>query len=565
MNKNILNITVNDLLVFSELHDKASIAFLLMILLGSNCLVQASSSNFLFEKTSYEDGIKKKQINSSGRFDGYNLYTLQRYNSDTWQIINRTLIISDLEGRLYFSKEIPANAPGLNDAEFINSTTIIYGDNNGARLWNIETDETKYLGFNGHHDYEKNYAAETYFSLSVELLERENDSYLFDRVIEYNQNGEEIWSASVSNFVSHTHWCPYEDMSGSNIDLTHTNSIIYDDVEDVIYLNIRNTNTFYKINHTTGEAIWGLGEFGNFTMFDIYGNERDNLFYHSHGLEQISDNKFLMFDNDLHNQTNGINQGSRLLEITIDEDKMFANVTWEWISSEDYFTGWFGDCDFLPNNNYLGVFGAQTRPDSTYSARLVEVNSEGEIVWEHSYEWIGSDTFGVYRMERFRFEPIVSEPSYHNLGENDSFLEWDVWYNFRTRTEFQGQYFISVNDTLVENGTIKFPKYWEGTKVRYNISPTDYVENEVSLVVSDEAGHLSNETDRYEPLGKISPVKVKPIGLILGLSIGLGVPVLSVMIVFVWLRFVLKKPILKNLIGKIKQVKSNLSFKMKKT
>ncbi|MCE7741907.1 MAG: hypothetical protein GOP50_05570 [Candidatus Heimdallarchaeota archaeon] len=505
----------------------------LLILQSSIGLSYLQIEGFCYQDLSKE--VEYDQINS-GRFEGYNLYTVQRYDSDTWKQINRTLVISDLSGNIYFSKEIPVNSAGLNNAEFINSTTILYGDKNGAYLWNFETDVSNDLNFNGHHEYERNYANNTYFSLSVEPIEIDGASYLFDRIIEYDEDGEEVWSVSTSSFVSHTHWCPYEDMSGSNRDLTHSNTVFYDDAEDVIYINVRNTNTFYKIDHKTGEPIWGLGEFGNFTLFDINGNERDILFYHTHGLEKISANKFSVFDNDEHNQTDGTNHRSRLLEITIDEDKMYANVSWEWISPVDYYSGWFGDCDLLPNNNYLGVFGAQTRPDTTYGARLVEVNTEGEIVWEYSYERAGSDTFGIYRVERFRFEPIVSEPTYYSLGENDSYLEWDVRYNFRAKTEFEGQYFISLDNSLVENGTIELPRFWKSTKVRHNISPTDYAEHKVSLVISDEAGHLSNETDRYEPIGTISHESVGRIGLVLGLSLGLGIPSLSGIIAVIWKR-----------------------------
>ncbi|MCE7740812.1 MAG: hypothetical protein GOP50_00005, partial [Candidatus Heimdallarchaeota archaeon] len=447
---------------------------------------------------------------------------------------------------IYFSKELPTYSVSVQDAEFINSTTILHGDKDGAILWNLETNKTKYLNFDGHHEYEKNYANDTYFSLSLEPIEVDDKTYLHDRIVEYDENGVEVWSASTSNFVSHTHWCPYEDMTGFQRDLTHSNSIVYDDVEDVIYLNVRNTNTFYKIDHKTGEAIWGLGEFGNFTLYDINGIERDILFYHTHSLEQISDNKFIMFDNDEHNQTDNTNHHSRLLEITIDEDKMFANISWEWIAPTDYFSAWYGDCDLLPNNNYFGNFGAQTRSDPTYCARLVEVNTEGEIVWEFSYERVSFNTFGIYRVERFRFEPIVSEPTYYSLGENDGYLEWDVWYNFRTRTEFEGRYYISLDNSLVENGTIEFPRFWKSTKVRYNISPTDYAENEVSLIVSDEAGHLSNETDRYEPIGSLSSENVKIIGIsIIGVAAGVLVALLSFAVYVVWRKLIKKKPLFK--------------------
>ena len=499
---------------------------LLVIILITSISIQGS---FAYSKGDTKSEINQiNQTSTDGRYEGYNLFVIIRFDGNTWRPINRSLVITDLSGNVYFAKDIPTYSGSLNDAEFINSTTILYGDDGGANLWNLETDTTRCLNFDGHHEYERNYANDTYFSISEEPIKIEGASYMFDRVFEYNEFGEAVWNVSTSSFISHTQWCPYQDLTGIHRDLTHTNTVQYDDREDMIYLNVRNVNTFYKLDHKTGEVIWGLGEYGNFTLFDIYGNERDALFYHSHGLEKISDNKFIMFDNDEHNQTDAANHHSRLLEITIDEDKMYANVTWEWISPTDYYSGWYGDCDLLPNNNYLGVFGSQTRPGTDYGARLVEVNPEGEIVWEYSYERAGFNTFGVYRMERFRFEPIVSEPTFHNLGENDSYVEWDVWYNYRSRTEFQGQYFITIDDNLTENGTIELQRFWQSTNVRLNISPTSYLEHEVSLVISDEAGHLSNETDRYEPIGALSPENTGRIGIPIIFTGGLLIPTLGV-------------------------------------
>ncbi|MCE7741911.1 MAG: hypothetical protein GOP50_05590 [Candidatus Heimdallarchaeota archaeon] len=508
--------------------------------------VQSFNLNNNIKYDYFFEVVKFDVTASSDRFEGYNLFVVERHDGVTWAAFNRTLVIADLDGNIYFTKELYTEGALADYAtEFVNSTTILYGDEDGSYLWNLETDITQYLNFSGHHDYERNYANDTYFALQGEIVKEEYNSYLFDRIIEYDSTGAEIWHVNTSNFVDFTQWCPYEDMSGSHRDLTHSNTVFYDEKEDVIYLNSRNLNTFYKIDHKTGDVIWALGEYGNFTLFDISGNEKDILFFHTHALEKIDYNKFIMFDNDEHNQTNITNFQSRLLEITIDEDKMYANVSWEWISPREYYSGIWGDCDLLPNGNFLGVFGVTGHPNTEYGARLVEVNITGDIVWEYSFAKAGSDVFGVYRIERFRFAPIVSTPTFHNLGVNDSYLEWDVWYNFRSKTFFEGEFYISKDDELVESGAIEFPRYWQNTTVRYNISETELGEHEVSLVVSDEAGHLSNDTDRYSSTGSISYRTLRKTGLVIGLSVGLGVSILAGVIVLVWFKFVKKKSIFK--------------------
>ena len=79
----------------------------------------------------------------SERFEGYDLFFFERKSSADYVIINRTLVISDLDGNLYFKRELDIEGALANfAAEFINSTTILYGDGNGANLWNIYTNDT---------------------------------------------------------------------------------------------------------------------------------------------------------------------------------------------------------------------------------------------------------------------------------------------------------------------------------------------------------------------------------------------------------------------------------------
>ena len=507
------------------------------LLLISTCVVQGIYQINNTKQEYHLELVKIDQADSNGSFGGFNLFVIERHDAVTWNIINRTLVISDLKGNLYFSKEIETGGPLANyAAEFINSTTILYGDSEGACLFNIETNTTRQLSFYGHHDYEKNYANNTYFALSGESIEINNDVYLFDRIIEYSDNGTELWNVNSTSFVNYTQWCPYEDMEGFFRDVTHSNTIFYDEDEDCIYLNSRNLNTFYKIDHKTGELLWSLGEYGNFTLFDLNGNEKDILFYHAHALEKIAANKFMLFDNDEHNQTNVMNHHSRLLEITIDIDKKYANASWEWISPVEYFRGWWGDSDLLPNNNRMGVFK---------SACLVEVNETGDIVWEYDFTATGSNTYSIYKAERFCSSPVVSAPIFVDEGEGSGYLEWNVWYNYRSKTEFTGKYHIMVDNEEVELGPVVFPKYWQSIQLRYNITSVYLEAHEFSLIVEDEGGHLSNITDRFSPIGSLSYESITKSGLILGLSLGLGIPFLAAIITIIWRKIIKKKPLLK--------------------
>ena len=495
-------------------------SLLLCFFLCTNTLFQMKANIETIE----QDNSTLEILLTDDAFEGYNLFVLERRNDQENEILNQTILITDLEGNIYLSREFPKTTSlDYLNIEFINSTTLLYGDFSDAKIWNIETNYTKSISMYGHHDYEKNYANDTYFAISKYVANIEGIDYLFDIVREYTEEGTVVWQLDTRNFTSHEYWCPYEDMVETWRDITHTNTVFYDEDEDMIYISCRSINTIYKIDHKTKEVVWSLGEYGNFRLFNRYGNEIDIMFYHQHALEKIDENSFLIFDNDEHNQTDNQNKQSRLLEFQIDTEKMFANVTWDWIAPETYYTGWYGDCDLLPNNNRLGTFGTSWHPGTRIGARLVEVDYDGKIVWKMDFDKISSESFVIYSMERFHFAPIVSEPRITDYGTNGSLVEWDIWYNFRSKTHFQGEYFITIDDELVETATIDFPKYWKPTTKSFHLDESYKDIQEISLVVADEGGHLSNESDLYSSTGKLSFKSYPSLALILGLSIGLPV------------------------------------------
>ncbi|MHA1446431.1 MAG: aryl-sulfate sulfotransferase [Candidatus Heimdallarchaeaceae archaeon] len=516
-------------------YSKLVAVFVILILLqtqitGTNGSISIST-NLLIQNSLDET--------SSNRFEGYNLLVLEQNNFSTGGFLSRKIVITDLDGNIIIERGI-SSEPLLADQsiEFINSTTLIYGDYGGAKLWNIETNVTVNLYFEGHHEIEMDHLRDTYFTLDSYEVDINEKTYLFDLINEYNSTGHLIRSIDTRNYVELWQTCPFEDELAI-LDLTHANSLVFDEDEDMMYLNCRSTNTFYKIDHQTGDLIWGLGEHGNFTMYDIYGNQRDYLFFHSHSLEKIGDDRFLLFDNDFHNQTDAMNRHSRLVEITIDEDKMQANVTWEWFAPTDYWSIIWGDCDLLPNNNKLGVFGHTAYLGESQGSKAIEVSNEGEIVWKLFSPIEEDELYEYYRMERIRFSPITSAPIFVDLEDNQYF-EWNVWYNFRSKTNFTGEYFIYLDNQLVENKNITFPKYWEPLKVKYYLGEITDGLHQISIVVADEGGHLSIDSEFYENIGSIKFRIGQKIELILGLSLGIGVPVLFVSF-FIWVKYLRKK------------------------
>lgn len=468
-------------------------------------------------------------------FEGYNLYILERENTETHSIIDRKILLTDLDNNIINEKKLGSNSV-LSDIKFINSSTILYGDNNGIRMWNIETNVSVDLGFGSHHEIAYNYRNNTFLALGGHIVDINGTLYNYDLINEYNSSGILVRSLDTQDYVEPWQICPYANVINVTIDITHANSISFDEDENAIYLNCRNTNTFYKIDYATGDLIWGLGEYGNFTMFDIYGNQKDFLFFHCHSLEKIAENKFLLFDNDFHNQTNAIDKQSRYVEITTDSDKMYANVTREWNSPTDYFSSLWGDCNLLPNDNLLGVFSYTMYQGKEIGSKLVEVNEEGEIVWILESPIEQEIKYTVNKVERFRFTPFVSNPKVTEEGDSIGF-DWKIWYNFNAKTEFSGEYYIYLDNRLLLQDNLTFPKYWQPTQVNCTLKDLEPGNHMISIIVKDEDNHFSNESEFYngEYLFKVKQSEA----LILGISLGIGIPVLIVTIIISW-KFLVK-------------------------
>lgn len=432
----------------------------------------------------------------NGVFDGYNLFVLQEKNQENNSSKLR-LMITDMDGKVIVKKNYLKEPRGLDNypVELFNATTVLLGADDGAVLWNFMTNTTEDLGFKGHHDLEYNANNNTFFTMKWYTATIGEKIYGFDWINEYDWQGNLLWSLNTRSFISPSMWCPFNDSYvGETRDLTHGNTVFYDSEEDVLYYCTRNCNTFYKIDHKTKEIIWGLGEYGNFTLFDRGGNLREHLFFHAHSVEKIDANTFILFDNDMHNQTNPGNQRSRIVEITVNETTMIAIESWSWTAPVEYYSNIWGDADLLPNGNRLGTFGTDTHPNTDLGARLVEVNDSGDVVWEMNFPKENDFRYGVYRMERFRFTPTLSSPPDVWVLPTDSVtISWQTWYNFRAKQPMQGSYSVYLNDTLIENGNHVFNKWWLPSNLTISLGNFSLGTYNLTIVLADEVNNTISD------------------------------------------------------------------------
>ena len=400
--------------------------------------------------------------------------------------------------------------------EFLNSTTILFGTDHGALIWNIYTNTSFLVPCNGHHEYEYNPNKDTIFTFKAYSIDIEGTIYRFDYINEYNLTGHLVWTLDTHSFISHTQWCPMRDLYGDQAGITHSNTIFFDPEEEIFYYNPRNLNTFYKIDHKTGKIIWGLGQYGNFTLYDLEGNQQESLFFHPHAIEQIDDNKFILFDNDYHNYVDPESKESRIVELRIDETTMTAKETWVWSAPLSYYSHAVGDADRLPNGNRLGTFGTTSHPNTTIGPRLVEVNNSGHIVWELNFPNSEEFNYKIHRSERFRWSPILNAPpDLKVLLDDEVVLSWQTWYNCRTKKKMNGSYILYQDGTPIKSGSHLYEKFWRPTNLTFNLGVLEKADYNFTLVITDESGHATSDSIAIQI---ITPSKINSTEIMISIS-----------------------------------------------
>ena len=262
-----------------------------------------------------------------------------------------------------------------------------------TNFWNVSSGAIQsFPNVIGHHDIEYDPLNNTFLTLQDYVRQVGSNFYLIDKIVHLDAAGNVLWSWDAYNYLPLSQADPFNLTSTYNgqtvSDFTHANALDWDYAHNIIYVNIRNTNTFYKINQTTGNIIWGCGQFGNFTLTDANGNVVPNLWYHSHDLQQVAPDVFTMFNDDLDNLTNPNDANSQMIEFTLNEQNMTAKENWSFTAPEQYYTQYLGGTDILPNGDWIGDFGSPTHqfPQNKpwnfndTGAVIIEANPAGQIV-----------------------------------------------------------------------------------------------------------------------------------------------------------------------------------------
>ncbi|MFX0209654.1 MAG: aryl-sulfate sulfotransferase [Candidatus Hodarchaeota archaeon] len=448
--------------------------------------------------------------------DGFNLFQ-GRLSNESGSCGNY-LFILDMKGDIKYA--VKSN-DRFKTPKFINSTTITYMMAGDIQLRNLETNVTEILPIpEGHHDLEYNPFTDTFLTLQ----NRKKGTYQglpiwYDDIVEYDRQGNQLWVWNCSKHLPFNTDHFLNELWRGGQDWTHANSIFWLVEEDIIYYNPRNLDTFYKINKQTGEIIWAVGKLGDFTLYDKYGREQTTLWWHSHALEMIGPNLFILFDNDHLNQTNPLNHRSRLLEISVNESTMTAEEVWSWTAPEEYYCEPWGDADRLPNGNTLGAFGASFNKPT----HLTEITPNGKIAWEIEFDRLPEIQTQFYQVERFFKAPLINITQIleYQTEEGGRYkVDLSVWNTYRTRYPSRAKISFKHGEEILLNDSFDFLPHWQETKLTYEVPYHYSSKNEIKVVVenSDGVRGISNlsvtikETQNFESSGFL----ISFIGIVIG-------------------------------------------------
>jgi len=439
--------------------------------------------------------VPARIVTSGDAWNGYLAFGLWQYNSTDLSPLHAYLVVMTTNGRLLYlrrSNGLPSYWP----VKYISQDTLMFmGEPNSSatHFWNMRTNKTlDFMNVWGHHDIEYNPITRTFLTLRDYIRIINGRNVLMDKIVELSATGDVLWSWDTytdGNFSLNDE-CPCNDTAGSSsgylpgptlIDLTHSNSLQWEFDKNIIYLNMRAQNTFCKIDKTTSQTIWCLGEHGNFTLYDANGKRVSSLWYHAHDVREVKPDVFLMFDNDYHNTTmpcqqefNGTGLHSRMLEIGVNEQTMTAYELWSWSAPSAFWTPYWGSVNQLPNGDMIGAFGANSHyvPNSG-GAKLVEVNMKGDVVRSYTFPY----GWGIYRLEPISLRSVDSYDGAMHTSEFTISLSTlnslagveDIYYRINNGTtksvSVDGQPLITTQGT---NNTLE---YWSVDKTGIEEKP----------------------------------------------------------------------------------------------
>jgi len=371
-----------ELLATTEFHSGFAPHYLPVMSLGEKNLEKTAEGFVLFQyaATTYDHIFPVAvMVDTEGEvvwYYEYNQWYLSSFGDVTWNPENQTILIG-------LTKDLSAADSMAEEAIKI--------DLEGNIVWKSPETAGYYYGPGSwNHAYYMMKDGSVTFPQVIY-----DDCVVTDRIVNLDGgNYSENWSWDYRDYFEKPD-CSTNTSGDFYIDWTHTNSVTMYKEEGIVYVNSRNFSTFFKIDMSSGAIIWRLGKDGDFTFV---GNKKNPWFELSHDPEinGVNGNKVIFYDNGTAER--GF---SRIVEYTIDETEMTAEMTFEFDGSllnKRWWSEYWGDADRLENDNIFVTAGFY---DMEQISRFFEVTHEGEVVWELFLEKADDWQVSLYKADKF--------------------------------------------------------------------------------------------------------------------------------------------------------------------
>lgn len=175
-------------------------------------------------------------------------------------------------------------------------------------------------------------------------------------------------------------------------DWTHSNAVVYNPLDDSVYVSIRHLSRIVRIDYATGSTVYQMG-FGPPSMPSGDADFGDNLFSFQHAPQILANGNMVLFDNgDRRNHVDQNNQTgvSKAIELEFTgSPPTDASIVWEF--TLPVYNAALGDADRLPGGNTLVTAGRSTQ--------IFEVDAAGNEVWRIELP-SGAPSYLIDRAER---------------------------------------------------------------------------------------------------------------------------------------------------------------------
>jgi hypothetical protein len=273
-----------------------------------------------------------------------------------------------------------------------------------------------------------------------------------DKFIEIDKDGNILWEWSSFDYIDENEYDPIWveayvsswNFGGSpSFDWTHSNSIFYDDIDDIVYVSIRNLSRIIAIDYSSKEILWNLGN-SNF-MNEIFF-EDDFDFSHQHSVQKTLNNSLIFFDNG----RNHIPELSRCVEIEFINNT--PEISWDYMLPDTMLTLSRGECDRLSNSNTLITAGR--------TGNILEINSQNEIIW-HLNAKNNNLPVPMYRSQRidnlfpnsysFIIDNLFGSYGAYHISDNSENINFMIYNQGWSEQKFTYQLINDSNLILYEN------------------------------------------------------------------------------------------------------------------